>query len=60
MFRPELKRDQDRRPLSPPPIIQLRIFDKLGNAIKSQCVVIHFYRAYRISFVISLFVYARN
>lgn len=36
--RPQLTGSQDRRPLSPPPIIQLRIFDKLGNAIKPQCV----------------------
>lgn len=31
---------QDRRPLSPPPVIQLRIFDKAGNTIPPQCVQI--------------------
>ncbi|KLT41951.1 hypothetical protein CC85DRAFT_103035 [Cutaneotrichosporon oleaginosum] len=33
--------DKDRRPLSPPPIIQLRIFDKLGNAIKPHAIDVH-------------------
>ncbi|BEI83440.1 hypothetical protein CcaverHIS002_0400440 [Cutaneotrichosporon cavernicola] len=33
--------DKDRRPLSPPPIIQLRVFDKLGNAIKPHAIDVH-------------------
>ncbi|KAL1409541.1 hypothetical protein Q8F55_003525 [Vanrija albida] len=33
--------DKDRRPLSPPPIIQLRIFDKMGKAISPHSVNFH-------------------
>ncbi|TXT04249.1 hypothetical protein VHUM_04247 [Vanrija humicola] len=33
--------DKDRRPLSPPPIIQLRIMDKMGKAISPHSIDFH-------------------